>query len=59
MRAELSPLVIHVTIVGPGSFRTSFLDGSSLETTAIELPDYAATAGRVRRAVATSNGGSA
>jgi NADP-dependent 3-hydroxy acid dehydrogenase YdfG len=57
MQAELSPLGIKVTIVEPGSFRTSFLDGSSLRTTANELPDYAATAGRVRQAVATSNGG--
>jgi NADP-dependent 3-hydroxy acid dehydrogenase YdfG len=57
MRAELSPLGINVTIVEPGSFRTSFLDGSSLHTTANELPDYAATVGRVRQAVATSNGG--
>jgi len=57
MQAELSPLRIKVTIVEPGSFRTSFLDGSSLRTTANELPDYAGTAGRVRQAVATSNGG--
>jgi NAD(P)-dependent dehydrogenase (short-subunit alcohol dehydrogenase family) len=57
MQAELSPLGIKVTIVEPGSFRTSFLDGSSLRTTANELPDYAATAGRVRQSVATSNGG--
>lgn len=57
MQAELSPLGINVTIVEPGSFRTSFLDGSSLHTAANEVPDYAATAGRVRRAVATSNGG--
>jgi NAD(P)-dependent dehydrogenase (short-subunit alcohol dehydrogenase family) len=57
MQAELSPLGINVTIVEPGSFRTDFLDGSSLRTTANELPDYVATVGRVRQAVATSNGG--
>jgi NAD(P)-dependent dehydrogenase (short-subunit alcohol dehydrogenase family) len=57
MQAELSPLGIKVTIVEPGSFRTSFLDSSSLHATANELPDYAATAGRVRQAAATSNGG--
>lgn len=57
MQAELSPLGIKVTIVEPGSFRTGFLDGSSLHTTVNEMPDYAATAGRVRQAVATSNGG--
>jgi NAD(P)-dependent dehydrogenase (short-subunit alcohol dehydrogenase family) len=57
MQAELSPLGIKVTIVEPGSFRTSFLDGSSLRATANELPDYAATAGRVRQAAAMRNGG--
>jgi NAD(P)-dependent dehydrogenase (short-subunit alcohol dehydrogenase family) len=56
MQAELSPLGINVTIVEPGSFRTDFLDGSSLQTTANEWPDYAATAGRVRQSVAASNG---
>lgn len=57
MQAELAPLGIKVTIVEPGSFRTAFLDGSSLHAAAAALPDYAATAGRVRQAVATSNGG--
>lgn len=56
MQAELSPLGINVTIVEPGSFRTGFLDSDSLQTTANELPDYAGTAGRVRQAVATSDG---
>jgi NAD(P)-dependent dehydrogenase (short-subunit alcohol dehydrogenase family) len=41
MQAELAPLGIRVTIVEPGSFRTSFLDDSSLHTAANELPDYA------------------
>jgi Tetracyclin repressor-like, C-terminal domain len=49
MQAELSPLGIKVTIIEPGSFRTSFLDGGSLHTTANKWPDYAATAGRVRQ----------
>jgi NAD(P)-dependent dehydrogenase (short-subunit alcohol dehydrogenase family) len=57
MQAELSPLGINVTIVEPGSFRTNFLDDSSLHATANELADYAATVGRVRQAVAASNGG--
>ena len=57
MYAELAPLGISVTIVEPGSFRTNFLDGSSLTTTVNEDPDYAETAGRVRRAVGGSNGG--
>jgi NAD(P)-dependent dehydrogenase (short-subunit alcohol dehydrogenase family) len=57
MQAELAPLGIRVTVVEPGSFRTGFLDGSSLHVTASELPDYAATAGRVRRAAAAGSGG--
>ena len=57
MAAELSPLGIKVTIVEPGSFRTDFLEGSSLHMAAKQIPDYADTAGRVRRAVATSSGG--
>jgi NAD(P)-dependent dehydrogenase (short-subunit alcohol dehydrogenase family) len=56
MQAELSPLGIKVTIVEPGSFRTGFLDSSSLHAAMNELPDYAATAGRVRQAAATGNG---
>lgn len=56
MQAELSPLGIKVTIVEPGSFRTGFLDSSSLHATVNELPDYAPTAGRVRQAAATGNG---
>lgn len=57
MHAELFPLGISVTIVEPGSFRTKFLDGSSLRTVANEIPDYAETAGKVRHAVTVSNGG--
>ena len=57
MHAELSPLGISVTIVEPGSFRTNFLDGSSLRTIEREYADYAETAGRVRHAVGGSNGG--
>ncbi len=56
MQAELAPLGIKVTIVEPGSFRTNFLDGSSLHTIGTQIPDYAATSGRVRRAAAKSNG---
>lgn len=56
MYAELAPLGIHVTIVEPGSFRTSFLDASSLQAAANEIPDYCETAGKVRHAVTTSNG---
>ena len=57
MHAELAPLGISVTIVEPGSFRTNFLDGSSLQTIEREYADYSETAGRVRHAVDGSNGG--
>ena len=57
MSAELAPLGIHVTIVEPGSFRTDFLDGSSLHTTAREIADYATTAGTVRQVALSNNHG--
>ena len=57
LAAELSPLGIHVTVVEPGSFRTDFLDASSLQTSATEIPDYAKTVGNVRRAAAANNHG--
>ena len=46
---ELAPLGIHATVVEPGYFRTNFLDGSSLQRTAMEIPDYAETVGKVRQ----------
>ena len=46
---ELAPLGIHATVVEPGYFRTNFLDGSSLQRTAIEISDYAETVGKVRK----------
>jgi NAD(P)-dependent dehydrogenase (short-subunit alcohol dehydrogenase family) len=46
---ELAPLGIHATVVEPGYFRTNFLDGSSLQRTALEIPDYAQTVGKVRQ----------
>jgi NAD(P)-dependent dehydrogenase (short-subunit alcohol dehydrogenase family) len=57
MHAELLPLGIPVTIVEPGSFRTSFLDGSSLQIVENEYVDYAETAGRIRHTVRGSSGG--
>jgi NAD(P)-dependent dehydrogenase (short-subunit alcohol dehydrogenase family) len=56
LQAELEPLGIRVTIVEPGSFRTEFLSSSSLRMTANELPAYAETAGRVRRAASAADG---
>jgi NAD(P)-dependent dehydrogenase (short-subunit alcohol dehydrogenase family) len=46
---ELAPLGIHATVVEPGYFRTNFLDGSSLQRTAMEIPDYVDTVGKVRK----------
>jgi NAD(P)-dependent dehydrogenase (short-subunit alcohol dehydrogenase family) len=46
---ELKPLGIHATVVEPGYFRTDFLDGTSLQPTAKQIDDYAATAGAVRK----------
>jgi NAD(P)-dependent dehydrogenase (short-subunit alcohol dehydrogenase family) len=57
MHTELAPLGVSVTIVEPGSFRTNFLDGSSLQKMSREFPDYAQTAGLMRQVVTVSNGG--
>ena len=48
MHDELAPLGIHVTVVEPGYFRTDFLDASSLSVSSRKIPDYEATAGKVR-----------
>jgi short-subunit dehydrogenase len=57
MRAELSPIGITVTVVEPGSFRTDFLDGSSLHATARQIADYAPTVGKVREGATANNHG--
>lgn len=49
LHGELAPLGIHATVVEPGYFRTNFLDGSSLQRTAIEISDYAETVGKTRQ----------
>jgi short-subunit dehydrogenase len=41
LHAETEPLGIHVTVVGPGAFRTDFLDASSLRSSRTEIDDYA------------------
>ncbi len=43
---EVAHLVIHVTIVEPGAFRTNL--GTSGTPTAKEIPDYAESSGRTR-----------
>ncbi len=45
---ELAPLGIHATVVEPGSFRTDFLDSTSLVTSPTQIADYHATAGAMR-----------
>ena len=48
LRKELQPLGIHVLLVEPGPFRTDFA-GRSLRQSRIEIDDYAATAGILRK----------
>ncbi|MBE7156913.1 MAG: SDR family NAD(P)-dependent oxidoreductase [Rhodospirillales bacterium] len=47
---ELAPLGIHVTIVEPGPYRTDFLEGSSLKTSASHIADYEPSVGATRKA---------
>ncbi len=55
LHGELAPLGIHATVVEPGYFRTSFLDGSSLRPSAVQIPDYAQTVGKIRDVAAELN----
>jgi NAD(P)-dependent dehydrogenase (short-subunit alcohol dehydrogenase family) len=48
LHQELAPLGIHATVVEPGFFRTDFLDEQSLIKTALVLPDYDETVGKMR-----------
>jgi short-subunit dehydrogenase len=48
MRDELAPLGIDVIVVEPGSFRTDFLQDTSLHRVAAVIRDYDATSGAVR-----------
>ena len=53
---EVAPLGIKVTLVEPGAFRTDFLSERSIRDAAVEIPDYAPTAGAVRAALAKMAG---
>jgi NAD(P)-dependent dehydrogenase (short-subunit alcohol dehydrogenase family) len=55
LHGELAPLGIHATVVEPGYFRTNFLDGSSLQRTTTEIPDYAETVGETRKIASERN----
>lgn len=56
LAAELQPLGIHVTVVEPGSFRTDFLDSTSLRFASTTIADYAATVDPVRAASRSRSG---
>jgi NAD(P)-dependent dehydrogenase (short-subunit alcohol dehydrogenase family) len=43
---EVAPLGLRVTLVEPGAFRTDFLSPHSIRISDVQLPDYAATAGK-------------
>lgn len=55
LHAELLPLGIHVTTIEPGTFRTDFLDPSSLVRAKQIIEDYSSTAGASRQWADTSN----
>ena len=49
LHAELLPLGIHVTIIEPGTFRTDFLDPSSLRRATRVIDDYSGSGGSARQ----------
>lgn len=55
LAAEMKPLGVHVTVIEPGPFRTDFL-GRSGKLAALELPEYAETAGKAREYLRTQAG---
>ena len=55
LRAELLPLGIHVTVIEPGTFRTDFLDASSLGRAARVIGDYSESGGTARDWADSSN----
>ena len=55
LRAELLPLGILVTIIEPGTFRTDFLDASSLRRAVRVIDDYSGSSGTAREWADSSN----
>lgn len=55
LHAELLPLGIHVTVIEPGTFRTDFLDPSSLRRAARAIDDYNSSGGSARQWADTAN----
>ncbi len=55
LHAELLPLGIHVTVIEPGTFRTDFLDPSSLRRADRVIADYRGRGGTAREWADTSN----
>lgn len=55
LHAELLPLGIRVTVIEPGTFRTDFLDASSLRRAARVIEDYSDSGGSARQWADTAN----
>src|SRR5262245_47075828 len=55
LSAEVAPLGIKVTVVGPGFFRTDFLDETSLSRTVQQIEDYRGSVGKTRAHAADVN----
>ena len=55
LHAELLPLGIHVTVIEPGTFRTDFLDSSSLRKADRVIADYRGSGGSAREWADASN----
>ncbi len=55
LHAELVPLGIRVTVIEPGTFRTDFLDPSSLRRAARVIDDYSDSGGSARQWADTAN----
>lgn len=49
LHAELRPLGIQVTVIEPGTFRTDFLDASSLSRTKQVIAEYGESSGNARQ----------